>query len=68
MSCKTVLILPSHHPAIQGDEIESEILKTLVSAGTVEEHLSENRPRVSRVLGKCHFLSGGGPLEIFQVL
>ena len=24
---------------------------------------SENGP-----LGKCHFLSGGGPLEIFQVL
>ena len=20
------------------------------------------------ILGKCHFLSGGGPLEIFQVL
>ena len=35
MSCETVLILPSHRPAIHGDEIKSEILKTLVSAGTV---------------------------------
>ena len=43
------LILPSHRPAIQGDEIKSEILKTLVSAGTVEKHLSENSPRVRRV-------------------
>ena len=48
-SSKTVLILPSHRPAIQGDEIEGEILKTLVSAGTVGKHLSENSPRVRRV-------------------
>ena len=50
MPCKTVLILASHHPAIQGDEIESEILKTLVSAGTVGKHLSENSPRVCKSL------------------
>ena len=49
MSCKTVLILPSHRPAIQGDEIESEILKTLVLAGTVGKQLSKNSPRVRRV-------------------
>ena len=44
-----VLILPSHGPAIQGDEIKSEILKTLVSAGTVGKRLSENSPRVRRI-------------------
>ena len=49
MSCETVLILPSHRPAIQGDEIESEILKKLVSAGTVGKQLSENSPRVRRL-------------------
>ena len=49
MLCETVLILPSHRPAIQGDEIKSEILKTLVSAGTVGKHLSENSLRVRRV-------------------
>ena len=49
MLCETVLILPSHCPAIPDDEIKSEILKTLVSAGTVGKHLSENSLRVRRV-------------------
>ena len=49
MLCKTILILLSHSPAIQRDEIEIEILKTLESAGTVGKHLSENSPRVRRV-------------------
>ena len=44
MSCKKVLILKSYRPAIQGDETESEILKTLVSAGTVGKQYIGEQP------------------------
>ena len=72
MSCKTVLILPSHRPAIQGDEIESEILKTLVSVGTVGKHVSENSPGVRRVYSNSiigfHFLKCKVSLPFFRVM
>ena len=43
------------------------ICVAMVNAHKVEQGLRVC-PRLMVVLGKCHFLLGGGPLEIFQVL